>query len=81
MKPWAKPASAVEVEHELDGVRRPRLAGARFVALTGYGQPEDRRRTREAGFQDHLTKPIDLEKLAQLLDGIRTARAIRRPLA
>ena len=30
-----------------------------IVAVSGYGQPEDRRRSREAGFDDHLVKPID----------------------
>jgi CheY-like chemotaxis protein len=39
----------------------------RLVALTGYGQPEDRRRALEAGFDDHLIKPLDPEKLRRLL--------------
>jgi CheY-like chemotaxis protein len=34
-----------------------------IVAITGYGQPEDRARAAEAGFTDHLTKPIAAEKL------------------
>jgi PAS domain S-box-containing protein len=38
-----------------------------LIALTGYGQPEDRRRALEAGFDHHLTKPIDLDRLRQLL--------------
>jgi signal transduction histidine kinase len=38
-----------------------------LVALTGYGQEEDRRRTREAGFDHHLTKPADLAALADIL--------------
>jgi signal transduction histidine kinase len=40
--------------------RRARKSGyqARLVALTGYGQRDDRRRSFEAGFNDHLTKPI-----------------------
>jgi PAS domain S-box-containing protein len=38
------------------------------VALTGYGQPEDRKRTAEAGFDDHLTKPVDVEVLNAVLD-------------
>ena len=37
------------------------------VAVTGYGQDEDRRRTREAGFASHLVKPVDLDELLQLL--------------
>ncbi len=35
----------------------------RLIALTGYGQPSDRKKTRAAGFDDHLTKPVDLEAL------------------
>jgi PAS domain S-box-containing protein len=37
------------------------------IALTGWGQPEDRRRTREAGFHDHLVKPVGLPVLQSLL--------------
>mgnify|MGYP002368927072 CR=1 FL=1 len=39
----------------------------RLVAMTGYGQPEDRRRALEAGFVAHLVKPIDLDELFRLL--------------
>jgi PAS domain S-box-containing protein len=35
----------------------------RLLALTGYGQPEDARRTRDAGFDVHLVKPIDFQSL------------------
>jgi CheY-like chemotaxis protein len=40
--------------------RRARASGstAWLVALTGYGQPEDKRRASEAGFDEHLTKPV-----------------------
>ncbi|HEY3519121.1 MAG TPA: GAF domain-containing protein [Gammaproteobacteria bacterium] len=38
-----------------------------LVALTGWGQDDDRRRTAEAGFDEHLTKPVDAERLAALL--------------
>jgi CheY-like chemotaxis protein len=41
-----------------------------LVAVTGYGQPEDQRRAREAGFDAHLVKPIDPDALARLLDGV-----------
>jgi CheY-like chemotaxis protein len=41
------------------------LAGVRLVAVTGYGQDEDRRRTREVGFDLHLVKPVDFAALAQ----------------
>jgi signal transduction histidine kinase len=39
-----------------------------LVAVTGWGQDSDRRRSQEAGFDSHLVKPLDLEKLTQLLD-------------
>jgi CheY-like chemotaxis protein len=41
--------------------------GLVLIALTGYGQEEDHRRSREAGFDHHLVKPVDLEKLQELL--------------
>jgi PAS domain S-box-containing protein len=55
---------------EMDGLevaRRiradPAWAGVRIVALTGWGQESDRERTRGAGFDFHLTKPVDLDML------------------
>jgi signal transduction histidine kinase/ActR/RegA family two-component response regulator len=42
----------------------------RIIALTGWGQPEDRRRTQEAGFDHHLIKPADATVLAQLLSAL-----------
>lgn len=39
-----------------------------LVALTGYGQPEDRERTRDAGFDEHLTKPLALPVLERVLE-------------
>jgi PAS domain S-box-containing protein len=41
----------------------PRHASLHIVALTGWGQESDRRRTREAGFDHHLTKPVDFTAL------------------
>ncbi|MCI0699633.1 MAG: ATP-binding protein [Planctomycetia bacterium] len=38
-----------------------------LIALTGWGQPEDRRRTQEAGFDHHLTKPADPVVISKLL--------------
>jgi two-component system CheB/CheR fusion protein len=45
----------------------PGLEGVLLVALTGWGQEEHRRRTREAGFDYHLVKPADPEQLQRLL--------------
>lgn len=41
--------------------------GTVIVALTGWGQEEDRRRSQEAGFDDHLVKPVDVDDLTKLL--------------
>jgi len=38
-----------------------------LIAATGYGQDEDRRRAREAGFDVHLVKPVQLDQLQGLL--------------
>jgi PAS domain S-box-containing protein len=47
------------------GMRTPAL-----VALTGYGQEQDRRRTADAGFAAHLVKPIDPQHLLDVIDGL-----------
>jgi len=46
---------------------RPWGAGVVLVAQTGWGQEDDRRRTREAGFDGHLTKPVDAAQLMRLM--------------
>jgi signal transduction histidine kinase/ActR/RegA family two-component response regulator len=46
----------------------------RLVAMTGYGQPEDRARAEAAGFDDFLVKPVDPETLARLLSSGRLQR-------
>ncbi|HEX4964325.1 MAG TPA: response regulator [Thermoanaerobaculia bacterium] len=45
----------------------PETRSAYLIALTGYGQDEDRRRAQEAGFDAHLTKPADIDALHRLL--------------
>jgi signal transduction histidine kinase len=45
----------------------PACSDTTLVAVTGYGQPEDRERSRRAGFADHLVKPVDLATLRALL--------------
>ena len=47
--------------------RRPEFAGTLLVAMTGWGQDEDRRRSREAGFDRHLVKPVDPDALRAIL--------------
>jgi CheY-like chemotaxis protein len=46
---------------------QPWSRGMEIVALTGWGQEEDRRRSKEAGFDDHLVKPVELAILQKLL--------------
>lgn len=41
----------------------------RLIALMGYGQPEDKRRAEEAGFEAHLTKPVPFEQIGEGLEG------------
>ncbi|HZP89095.1 MAG TPA: ATP-binding protein [Burkholderiales bacterium] len=48
-------------------------AGAALVALTGYGQAEDRVRSKAAGFDHHLTKPVDLGELTSLIGSSQRA--------
>jgi PAS domain S-box-containing protein len=45
----------------------PATAGTQLIAITGFGQEEDRRRARQAGFDHHLTKPVDPALLQPLL--------------
>ena len=44
---------------------------ALLVALTGWGQDEDKRRSREAGFDHHMVKPVDPSALEKLLAGLQ----------
>ncbi|SHG54273.1 ATP-binding protein [Massilia sp. CF038] len=52
----------------------PGMEGATLIAITGYGQEQDRRKTAEAGFQHHLVKPVDSAELGALLQGLAAAR-------
>jgi CheY-like chemotaxis protein len=45
----------------------PALRTVRLVAVTGYGQDHDRRRSASAGFDEHLVKPVDLDRLAAVI--------------
>jgi signal transduction histidine kinase len=65
---------------DIDGLEvaqrvRADVAGreALLVAITGYGQEEDRLRAMEAGFDYHLTKPANLDSLCEILDSIGPA--------
>jgi CheY-like chemotaxis protein len=45
-----------------------------MVALTGYGREEDKRRAAAAGFDHHLTKPIEFDELQGLMSSIASLR-------
>ncbi|GIZ51881.1 ATP-binding protein [Noviherbaspirillum aridicola] len=53
----------------------PETAGALLIALTGYGQPQDREKSLEAGFDEYFVKPMDTARLNMLL-----AQAARKGL-
>ena len=52
--------------------RHPATAGAILVAVTGYGQDQDRRNSAQAGFDHHLVKPVDLAALQKILASAAT---------
>ncbi|HET9299209.1 MAG TPA: PAS domain S-box protein [Candidatus Polarisedimenticolaceae bacterium] len=51
-----------------------------LIALSGWGQEEDRRRSLESGFDAHLVKPVDLTELRRLLAGLRPPEPRTHPL-
>ncbi len=53
--------------------RLPSTRDCVYIALTGYGCPEDRERSRKAGFDHHLTKPVNAMELASLLGALERA--------
>jgi len=48
-----------------------------LIAITGWGAPEDRRRSREAGFDLHMVKPVDPDVLTEKLDQLASRAAAR----
>lgn len=59
--------SGYEAVHRIKAAH-PSIA---VVALSGYGQPEDKQRAVAAGFDAHLVKPVDFEVLEQLMNRAR----------
>ena len=55
--------------YELGARIRSRMPNCRLIALTGYGQGEDRARSAAAGFDAHLVKPIEIEALLAAING------------
>ncbi|MBK7863521.1 MAG: response regulator [Archangiaceae bacterium] len=50
-----------------EAVRKEIGSKVKMVALSGYGQPEDKARALRAGFDAHLTKPVDLDSLHEVM--------------
>jgi PAS domain S-box-containing protein len=55
--------------------RMPESGNPFLVAVTGFGAPEDRVRTKQAGFDEHLTKPVDISMIELLLTGLPARRS------
>ena len=66
--------SGYEVAQELR--REPWGAGICLVALTGWGQDDDRQHSKDAGFDRHMTKPVDPEALDLLFNGFLSAGSL-----
>ncbi|MGH7928628.1 MAG: ATP-binding response regulator, partial [Candidatus Binatia bacterium] len=52
---------------------RPEFGRTYIIAVSGYGQQDDKRRALEAGFDMHMTKPIDLNELVTILSSLSVA--------
>jgi CheY-like chemotaxis protein len=61
--------------YELARRMRAQRQSTFLVAVTGYGQDDDRRRAHEAGFDEHFVKPVDIPSLERLLDNLERVRA------
>jgi signal transduction histidine kinase/ActR/RegA family two-component response regulator len=64
--------------YELARRARARLGGALvLIAMTGYGQPDDRARAFESGFDEHVVKPVSVEDLAAAIESARGRKVAR----
>ena len=54
----------------------PKTRDAILIAVTGWGQAEDRRRSKEAGFDYHLVKPVEPAALERLVETIKAKDAV-----
>ena len=59
--------------------KEPWAANLVLIALTGWGQDSDRLRAQEAGFDHHMIKPVDADRLAQALELLKMAKLAARP--
>ena len=47
---------------------KPQIAGTPIIAMTANAFDEDKQKSRDAGMNAHITKPVDVEKLLKVLD-------------
>ncbi|MDR5883819.1 ATP-binding protein [Caballeronia sp. LZ032] len=59
--------SGLDVARHIRGT--PSMKDVTLIAITGWGQPQDRARTADAGFDFHFTKPVDVGQLSQAIEG------------
>jgi CheY-like chemotaxis protein len=52
--------------------RNPSTRSIHLVAVTGWGQESDRRRANEAGFNLHLMKPVEVDRIVAVVDSLET---------
>jgi DNA-binding response OmpR family regulator len=58
----------------LDLMRRLRAnSSIRGIAISGFGTEQDRRRSRDAGYEMHLTKPVDFDRLLKAIEQVASA--------
>jgi CheY-like chemotaxis protein len=58
--------SGIDVARHIRSTRA--IQGVTLIAITGWGQPQDRARTAEAGFDFHFTKPVDASQLQRAIN-------------
>jgi CheY-like chemotaxis protein/anti-sigma regulatory factor (Ser/Thr protein kinase) len=63
--------------HELAAKLRRAVPDVRLIALSGYGQPADHARSRAAGFDRHLVKPVELRRLFEAMADLSESRSRR----
>jgi signal transduction histidine kinase/ActR/RegA family two-component response regulator/HAMP domain-containing protein len=59
--------------------KAPELTSTLLVALTGYASTDDRERAQDAGFDFHLAKPLRVDRLPEIIDGMHSRRRERMP--
>jgi CheY-like chemotaxis protein len=64
--------SGYDLARELRAARG--TAATVLVAITGFSQPADRERAREAGFDDYYVKPVEISRLKGILEGRSASR-------